>query len=80
MNTAHIPIVVVCCVHCITCGSHTPGVPQCVHTHTHSPGCRAGSRPIGPCPVSKGTPFGGALARPMPGVTGWVGAGHRGQS
>ena len=41
------PTVVVCCVHCTTRGSHTPGVPQCVHTHVTPPPprCRAGPRP-----------------------------------
>ena len=73
--------VVVCCVHCTTCGSHTPGVPQCVHTQPLPPlWSRAGLRPKDQTLSLKTLHFGGALARPMLGDTGRVGAEHRGQS
>ena len=77
------PTVVVCCVHCTTRGSHTPGVPQCVHTQpppTPTPRCRAGPRSKDQVLFLKSLHFGSGLARPMSGVTGWVGAGHHGQS
>ena len=73
--------VVVCCVHCTTRVSHTPGVPRCVHTQPPPPlRSRAGLKPKDQILSLKTLHFGGALARPMLGDTGRVGAEHRGQS
>ena len=73
------PTVVVCCVHCTTRGSHTPGVPQCVHTQPpppSPPGCRAEPRPKDQVLFLQTLHLGVGWLDLVPPV----GAGHRGQS